>query len=270
MLQEAKKNNLTFLFLSAMIILIINKQDVLASFFIEPKVESARTLLKSAFCFGGIMPSGIYKHSLHSAEWKKKMSEKMKGRIFSEETKRKTSEANKGQIPWNKGRKLSEKHKKKIGSGNKNKIRSQETIIKLSESHRGKKLSQETKNKLKIITRNRMNSYEARKQISDSLKGKKGSGWKGGINPLNDTLRKSVEYTFWRKSVFERDKYICRICNQNSRTLRAHHIWEFAKFPELRFAINNGLTLCNECHKKIHKKGGINVIKRSKERNGIC
>lgn len=68
-------------------------------------------------------------------------------------------------------------------------------------------------------------------------------------------LRTSKEYSLWRTSVFERDNYTCVWCGVKSRkghpvTLNADHIKPFAHFPELRFAIDNGRTLCVPCHKK--------------------
>ena len=54
-----------------------------------------------------------------------------------------------------------------------------------------------------------------------------------------------------RKKVFERDKYKCQRCNSN-KDIHPHHIKYFAKFPELRFDMSNGLTLCSECHGKEH------------------
>jgi len=79
--------------------------------------------------------------------------------------------------------------------------------------------------------------------------------WKGGINPINDSIRKSLKYKEWRISVFKRDNYTCQECGAKSGNgkavyLEAHHIKEFCDYPKLRFNINNGITLCKKCHNK--------------------
>lgn len=80
--------------------------------------------------------------------------------------------------------------------------------------------------------------------------------WKGGLTSQNDILRSSERYTIWRKAVFERDNYICQNCKikTTSNYLHAHHIKEFAKYPELRFEVSNGITLCPDCHTLAHGK----------------
>lgn len=55
------------------------------------------------------------------------------------------------------------------------------------------------------------------------------------------------EYKEWRKKVFKRDNYTCRECGEK-RYLQAHHIKQVALFPELMFDVDNGETLCKECH----------------------
>lgn len=66
--------------------------------------------------------------------------------------------------------------------------------------------------------------------------------------------RNSSVYTRWREKVFERDDYTCQICGKRGGDLNAHHIKPFARYPELRTDLDNGITLCVDCHKKAHKK----------------
>jgi hypothetical protein len=87
-----------------------------------------------------------------------------------------------------------------------------------------------------------------RKKISLSTKGDKSHRWKGGLTPINNTIRHSVEYRLWREAVFKRDNYTCVWCGYKGE-LNADHIKPFAYYPELRFAIDNGRTLCVPCHK---------------------
>lgn len=64
----------------------------------------------------------------------------------------------------------------------------------------------------------------------------------------------------WRKSVFKRDKYTCQSCGDNrGGNLRAHHIKEYAKFPKLRHVVNNGITLCETCHIKVHSNIELDI-----------
>jgi hypothetical protein len=53
-----------------------------------------------------------------------------------------------------------------------------------------------------------------------------------------------------RKCVIDRDKK-CMHCNTDKKLL-AHHIIPWKESIELRFDINNGLTLCRSCHMKHH------------------
>ena len=60
----------------------------------------------------------------------------------------------------------------------------------------------------------------------------------------------TIQYKKWRKAVFERDSYTCQVCQKVGGYLEAHHIKSWAKYPKLRYKINNGITLCKKCHKK--------------------
>lgn len=91
-----------------------------------------------------------------------------------------------------------------------------------------------------------------------AIKGENNVNWKGGVTPINEKIRRSIEYKLWRESVFKRDNYTCIWCGQIGDKLNADHIKSFALYPELRFAIDNGRTLCADCHKKTNNFGNKN------------
>lgn len=84
----------------------------------------------------------------------------------------------------------------------------------------------------------------------EKISGENHWNWNGGINDENDTIRKSWEYKEWRQAVYQRDHYTCQCCGKtiNEIMINAHHILNFSDHKDLRFDINNGITLCEECH----------------------
>ena len=63
------------------------------------------------------------------------------------------------------------------------------------------------------------------------------------------------EYQEWRTAIFKRDEFICQRCKKRGGTLHANHIKPWAKFPNERYLVTNGKTLCaSPCHKEEHKE----------------
>jgi hypothetical protein len=179
-----------------------------------------------------------------SAEWKEnirksrlgcKVWNKGKTGVYSEEVRKKMGIRNIGKPSWNKGKRgLSIAWNRGIHW-------SDEIKIKISKAKAGKP------------------NFKNR--------GSRHYAWKGGITELNEQIRQSLEYRLWRKAVFERDGYTCVKCGIKNEIglgktvkLEADHIKQFAMYPDLRYDLDNGRTLCIDCH---HRFG-------SKERKIIC
>jgi hypothetical protein len=132
-----------------------------------------------------------------------------------------------GMIPWNKG--------KKLGKSPKN-TRIEKECLQCG--------------KIFIIGKYRKDSAKfCSKECANENMNK-------GKRSANKIDRQSLEYKLWRKSCFERDNFICQKTGQIGGKLVVHHINNFADFPELRFAIDNGITLSEKAHKEFHKKYG--------------
>lgn len=157
-----------------------------------------------------------------------------------------------GKIPWNKGKKCLWVKGFKKGNipWNKGKTGIFSREIKNKISRLGSKHSKETKRKMSL-----------------AHKGEKSYLWKGGITEKNKIIRTGLEYRLWRTAVFERDNYTCIWCGQKGGRLNADHIKRFSDYPELRFAIDNGRTLCQKCHlttetfgnRKLKIKSGVPI-----------
>jgi len=139
------------------------------------------------------------------------------------------------QVGWNKGKKMPDGFGEKIRL---DKLRHE----KISRSLKGKPLSDSHKLALTGIPHLPM-------------RGSNHHSWKGGITPLNHSIRNSLEYDMWRRAVLQKDDYTCQKCKKRGGYLNAHHIKQFALYPELRFIVSNGITMCEECHKEknLHK-----------------
>lgn len=237
------------------------------------------------------MPSGIYIrteesiYNMSQAHKGKKLSDETKlkmslarkgenhpmyGKHHSKESIKKISESKKGQVSWNKGIPFSEETRQKMSESHQN--RSKETRQRMSEAQLGHIAWNKGMKSLK----------ETRKKISEALKGhipwNKGiklpqrSGenhpnWKGGITPLDKQIRCCFKYRQWRSDIFTRDDFTCQECGSRGCYLHAHHIKPFSSILqyyeittleeslecEELWNINNGITLCEECHTTIYQ-----------------
>lgn len=149
----------------------------------------------------------------------------LKGKSINAETQFK-----KGHIPWDKGVKRPD-------------------IAGLNRSRKG-------------IPINLVHTEEFKKRLSESKKGDKNYNWKGGVVSLKDIIFHSKKYSEWRIKVFQRDNFSCTNC-EGQGPIQAHHIipksviffeeniqtQEQAMECERLWDLDNGITLCESCHK---------------------
>lgn len=171
------------------------------------------------------------------------------------------------------GRKLSPETRAKISAANEGsnnaffgKKHSAESRARMSTSHTGIPLSKKTREKMSLVKKGLPSntkgmkfgprSDEVKRKLSFAKSGPKHHNWQGGISPINMRIRNSWKNRSWRREVLKRDNFSCIWCGDTGPDLNVDHIKPFAYFPELRFDINNGRTLCKNCHMKTESYGG--------------
>ena len=129
---------------------------------------------------------------------------------------------------WNKNRKYSEEERRRLDLSG----------LRFGYAwNKGKKgISEETRRKTSLVHTGKLNE--------------KASNWQGGKTEELERDRFRKPYKRWQRKVFSRDNFTCQGCGTKNKMLHAHHVQSFYSYPELRFDINNGITLCLNCHAK--------------------
>jgi 5-methylcytosine-specific restriction endonuclease McrA len=86
-------------------------------------------------------------------------------------------------------------------------------------------------------------------------RGNKNPNWKDKKRPRRN--RQCYKYIAWRKQVFLRDNFTCQITGQVGGRLEAHHIKTFNNYKDLRYSVDNGITLNAKFHKSIRGKESL-------------
>lgn len=90
--------------------------------------------------------------------------------------------------------------------------------------------------------------------------------YKHGLTSLILKIRDLHKFRLWKSDVLTRDNHTCQYCG-NQTDLHTHHIvsvaeliqkYEIANTKQANdcaelWNINNGVTLCGECHRKLHQ-----------------
>jgi len=124
------------------------------------------------------------------------------------------------------------------------------------------------------------NIYKNPIQKKSDRFGNENGRWKGGVTDLYILIRNLKKSKIWKNKIFERDNYICQSCKKRGGNLEAHHKKSFSqileeflnfynqfssikdKYKLLKLAIkykpfwniDNGQTLCEDCHELTFKK----------------
>lgn len=144
--------------------------------------------------------------------------------------------------------------------------------LKLSEAAKGNKrsvgrsVSKETRDKIAKSLVGRKLSPLHRAAISKGVRragcipprnphlvGPNHPNWIDGSSTIRQAENAKPRYRTWRKAVLDRDNWTCQDCGHKKTKLQAHHLKPWGPYPDLRYTISNGLTLCSPCHHARHR-----------------
>jgi len=108
----------------------------------------------------------------------------------------------------------------------------------------------------KLFTHKVITTFRGMKFCSKACADKGGFRYSGENHPsYKPTARRrnrGGSHHKWVNAVISRDKATCQHCGAKGVELHAHHIKPYRDYPELRFDVSNGLTLCYSCHWNLH------------------
>ena len=125
----------------------------------------------------------------------------------------------------------------------------EKAVIGISKANKGRILSDKHKKAIGIGVKKAGNIPPR----NTHLVGNKHPNWQGGFSTIRNQHFHKKEYIEFRNTVLKRDNFICQNCKKRGGKLQAHHIKAWGPYPDLRYDISNGITLCLLCHYSIHK-----------------
>ena len=135
----------------------------------------------------------------------------------------------------------------KYSLGNKNALGhayspTKETLLKITSKTRGQKRSDATREKMRQAALRRVK--EGRHNFH---------------NPNRDLVsvgkRNDGTYLEWSRAIKRRDGRRCKLKDDTcSKKVVAHHIKGWASYPELRYELSNGITLCTGHHPRTRER----------------
>lgn len=169
----------------------------------------------------------------------KNISLSQKGKVFSEETKEKISQSLKGRkMPY-----VAEQNRNRIYTPEQRKARSLQ---------RRKEFAMGLHRRPDYIV-----SEETKIKIADSHRGSKAYNYIAYRAKLKKSDRHHLDgqYVDWQKSIKQRDGWKCQLIDENCKgKVVAHHIQNWKEFPKLRYTLTNGITLCHAHHPRGREK----------------
>ena len=84
----------------------------------------------------------------------------------------------------------------------------------------------------------------------------------------NGSFYKNKKWVVKRAKILKRDKYECQNCRRYFRSKEGkvvHHIYFFEDYSELGLVNWNLISLCNECHNKMHNRVTDEATKLGRE-----
>lgn len=158
---------------------------------------------------------------------------------------------------WWKGKTFPESYRLRLREAHKGKKPSEETRKKMSEAHKGVVISQAHREAISAAHKGKVRNPwtpESREKARVATLRRVAEGRHNNYYQDRSLLKKKQErndpaYFEWRKKVWLRDNFKCKIANEYcDGRIEAHHILGWSEYPELRYEINNGITLCHAHH----------------------
>lgn len=101
---------------------------------------------------------------------------------------------------------------------------------------------------MKIQTWNSTLTADPEKGLKSRTPLKRGKPMKRVSKSFASTYDQTIN---WYEAVLERDNHQCKVCGKSTND-PPHHVWPKSTHGFWRFILENGVTLCLDCHRRVH------------------